>query len=83
MAQLPDMKVSVTVSEPLRVGVPEAARILGVSRAQLYKHIKSGAIKAVKDGSRTLFTMTELRRYVAASEAAEDVALDSETTTPA
>ena len=50
--------------EPLRVSVEEAARIIGVSRSVIYKHIKAGTLRAVKDGARTLFTMTELRRYV-------------------
>jgi excisionase family DNA binding protein len=51
-------------SEPLRVSVPEAARIIGVSRARLYQHIKQGSIHTVKDGARTLFTMAELRAFV-------------------
>jgi excisionase family DNA binding protein len=50
--------------EPLRVSVEEAARIIGVSRSVIYKHMKAGTLQAVKDGSRTLFTMTELRGYV-------------------
>ncbi len=50
--------------EPLRVSVEEAARIIGVSRSVIYKHMKAGTLRAVKDGSRTLFTMTELRGYV-------------------
>jgi len=54
--------------EPLRVTVPEAARILGVSRSRLYEHIKEGAIHPSKDGGRTLFTMIELRAFVARSE---------------
>lgn len=49
---------------PLRVGVREAARIIGVSRAQLYKHIKSGKIHTVKEGRHTLLTMKELRSFV-------------------
>jgi excisionase family DNA binding protein len=49
---------------PLRVGVLEAARLIGVSRAQLYKHMKSGSIRAVKEGRHTLFTMKELRAFV-------------------
>ena len=49
---------------PLRVGVLEAARMIGVSRAQIYKHIKSGAIRTVKDGRTTLLTMKELRSFV-------------------
>lgn len=54
--------------EKLRVGVAEAARIIGVSRSRLYKHIKEGAIKATKDGGRTLFTMKQLRSFVERSE---------------
>jgi excisionase family DNA binding protein len=57
-------------SEPLRVGVPEAARMLGVSRARLYDHIKRGSLKSVKDGSRTLFTMVELRAFAARGDSA-------------
>jgi len=49
---------------PLRLNVPEAARSLRMSRAQLYKRMHEGAIKAQKDGGRTYFTRTELRRYV-------------------
>jgi excisionase family DNA binding protein len=54
--------------EPLRVGVEEAARIIGVSRSVIYKHMKAGTLRAVKDGSRTLFTMTELRAYVSRTD---------------
>lgn len=57
-----------TAIEPLRVGVNEAARILGISRATLYKHLKAGTLRAVKDGKRTLLTMAELRAYVSESE---------------
>ena len=53
-----------TAIEPLRVSVEEAARIIGVSRSVIYKHMKAGTLRAVKDGARTLFTMTELRGYV-------------------
>jgi excisionase family DNA binding protein len=55
-------------TEQLRVTVPEAARIIGVSRTRLYKHIRDGTIKATKDGGRTLFTMKELRAFVARGE---------------
>jgi excisionase family DNA binding protein len=54
--------------EPLRVGVEEASRIIGVSRSVIYKHMKAGTLRAVKDGSRTLFTMTELRAYVSRTD---------------
>jgi hypothetical protein len=53
--------------EPLRVGVLDAARIIGVSRARLYQHMKAGTIAFIKDGARTLFLVTELRAFVARS----------------
>jgi excisionase family DNA binding protein len=51
--------------EPLRVSVPEAARLLSIGRSQVYKRIASGALAAVRDGDRTLVPMAELRRYSA------------------
>ena len=50
----------------LRFGVVEAARMLRMSRAQLYNRIHDGALKPQKDGSRTYFTRSELERYVSA-----------------
>jgi Helix-turn-helix domain len=50
----------------LRFEVYEAARILRMSRAQLYNRIHEGCIKPQKDGSRTYITWGELERYVAA-----------------
>lgn len=50
----------------LRFGVAEAARMLRMSRAQLYNRIHDGALKPQKDGSRTYFTRSELERYVSA-----------------
>jgi predicted DNA-binding transcriptional regulator AlpA len=50
----------------LRFGVTEAARMLCMSRAQLYNRISDGALKPQKDGSRTYFTRAELERYVSA-----------------
>lgn len=49
---------------PLRHEIPEAAEALRLSRSELYKRIKSGAIAAQKDGKRTFITADELRRYV-------------------
>ncbi|MGH8259012.1 MAG: helix-turn-helix domain-containing protein [Steroidobacteraceae bacterium] len=48
----------------LRFEISEAARILRMSRAQLYFRISDGAIKPQKDGARTYITPTELERYV-------------------
>jgi len=52
----------------LRFEVPEAARILRMSRAALYIRIGRGAIKAQKDGARAYITLTELERYVASCD---------------
>ena len=51
--------------EPLRVGVVDAAKMLGIGRTRMYEHIKAGAIRTVKDGDRTLITVEELRGFVA------------------
>jgi excisionase family DNA binding protein len=56
----------------LRVGVLEAARIIGVSRTRLYKHVKEGTIKVTKDGKRTLFSMRELQTFVASTDPNHD-----------
>jgi hypothetical protein len=48
----------------LRFEIPEAARILRMSRAQLYNRIGEGLIRAQKDGARTYITRTELEQYV-------------------
>jgi excisionase family DNA binding protein len=48
----------------LRFEISEAARILRISRAQLYNRIHEGSLKPQKDGARTYITRTELERYV-------------------
>jgi Helix-turn-helix domain len=49
----------------LRFEIFEAARMLRMSRAQLYHRIRERSIKPQKDGGRTYFTPAELERYVA------------------
>lgn len=51
----------------LRFDIPEATRILRLSRATLYERIRAGLIKAQKDGRRSYITAEELQRYVAES----------------
>ena len=48
----------------LRFEVTEAARILRMSRAQLYNRIHDGVLTPQKDGARTYITRAELERYV-------------------
>jgi excisionase family DNA binding protein len=58
-----------TTVEPLphlRFEIPEAARILRISRATLYERIREGLITTQKDGRRTFITAAELQRYVIA-----------------
>jgi Helix-turn-helix domain len=52
----------------LRFAVPEAARILRISRAQVYNRIQEGVLRPQKDGARTFLTHSELERYVRACE---------------
>jgi excisionase family DNA binding protein len=48
----------------LRFTIREAARILRMSRAQLYNRINEGSILVQKDGARTYITRSELERYI-------------------
>jgi hypothetical protein len=48
----------------LRFEISEAARILRMSRAQLYMRIQQGSLNPQKDGARTYVTRRELERYV-------------------
>ena len=50
----------------LRFEIAEAAKILRMSRAQLYNRIQQGAIVPQKDGGRTYITRAEPERYVEA-----------------
>ena len=51
----------------LRFDIPEATRILRLSRATLYERIRCGQIKTQKDGRRSYITAEELQHYVAQS----------------
>jgi predicted DNA-binding transcriptional regulator AlpA len=53
----------------LRFDIPEAAKILRMSRAQLYIRIQEGSITPQKDGARTYIARSELERYVEACAA--------------
>jgi excisionase family DNA binding protein len=53
------MKTSV-----LAHSVPEACLIAGTGRTSLYGAIRSGGLRAVKRGSRTLILDDDLRRWL-------------------
>lgn len=50
--------------EPLRVTMDEAAILVRESKSRLYGKIRDGHLRVTKEGSKTVVTMTELRRYV-------------------
>lgn len=56
----------------LRFEISEAARILRMSRAQIYIRIQEGSIKPQKDGARTYITRPELERYVESCNASPE-----------
>jgi len=49
---------------PLTHQVPEACRRLALGRTALYALIKSGEIRAIKVGARTLIPESELQSFV-------------------
>jgi excisionase family DNA binding protein len=53
--------------EPLALSVEAAAIIVSLSKCMIYDLIKAGELKPKKVGSRTLITVVELRRWLAAS----------------
>ena len=57
----------------LRFEIPEAARILRMSRAQLYNRIGEGSIRPQKDGARTYISRAELERYVEACDSNDEL----------
>lgn len=51
--------------EPLLYDAEAAAKILGgISLAMVYRYVQYGELRPVKLGSRSLFTMDELKRFV-------------------
>ncbi|MCW6529721.1 helix-turn-helix domain-containing protein [Sphingomonas sp. MMSM20] len=65
-SSLPDDKLALTISECVAAG-------LG-SRAWIYDNLKTGTIKAVKRGRRTVILRSEAARYLATLPAYEAAA---------
>jgi hypothetical protein len=49
---------------PLAVTIPEAVRLSGISRSELYRRLAAGQVRAVKSGTRTLILMDSLRAHL-------------------
>ena len=53
------------VAEPIAVRVPDAARLIGLSRSRLYELMKRGEVEYVKVGGATLIPYEALREFIA------------------
>lgn len=53
-------------SQPLAVDEREAARLLGISQRTLWGLADAGKVRAVKIGTRKLYPVSELQRYLQA-----------------
>jgi hypothetical protein len=51
--------------EPLAASIPDACRISGLSRSEIYRRLATGDIRAIKSGARTLIVMDSLRAHLA------------------
>ena len=51
--------------DPVSATIPNAVRLSGMSRSEIYRRLAAGDIKEVKNGSRTLVLMDSLREYLA------------------
>ena len=50
--------------EPLTMRVPEAARLLSVSRSSLYRLMSDGEIEIAKSGHKTLIIVASLKAFI-------------------
>lgn len=53
------------LGEPIAVRVPDAARLIGLSRSRLYELMKRGEVEYVKVGGATLIPYDGLRAFIA------------------
>ena len=64
------LKGGAAFMEPLAAPIPDACRISGLSRSEIYRRLSAGDIHAIKSGSRTLILMDSLRAHLASLPAA-------------
>jgi hypothetical protein len=67
----PDHDKTSTGIAPLAVTIPEAVRLSGLSRSELYRQLSEGRIQARKSGTRTLIVWASLQAHVEALPRAE------------
>ena len=53
------------LGEPIAVRVPDAARLIGLSRSRLYELMKRGEVEYIKVGGATLIPYEALRDFIA------------------
>ena len=64
------IKGGTPIMEALAAPIPDACRISGLSRSEIYRRLAAGDIRAVKSGSRTLILLDSLRAHLASLPAA-------------
>ncbi len=69
--QTPDHHKASTGNQLLAVTIPEAVRLSGLSRSELYRQMSAGRICARKSGSRTLIIWASLQAHIEALPLAE------------
>jgi hypothetical protein len=73
--------VTEVATEPFAVRLPEAERLTGLSRAELYRRASRGQIDFVKAGASTLVVYRSLRDHIASLPKA-DIRLADAPATP-
>ena len=60
------------MTEPLLLGVKDAARVLGLGRDTAYQLVREGRLRAVRVGRRVLVPRAELEAFIAREAAGDD-----------
>ncbi len=57
------MSHQVLATPPVLVDLSGAMALLGIRRSAVYRHLKTGKLRAVKAGGRTLFRLADLQAF--------------------
>jgi excisionase family DNA binding protein len=66
------MAAPLAATVPFAVGINEACRLMGISRALVYQLINAGELKVVKIGTRTVIQTDVIQRFLAANAGVPD-----------